>query len=252
MWNDKPDRYPMPDGYGYEFLLVGMGTNFYPQPLCWWAGNCSTRPVAIPTLIQKIAAAGSHLSASFSSRRARSSARRLCVAATRLHARSAIKALSRPRRVRIPTAAALPRQPAARLASCAAPTAVFEATTISTASSRQRRAHVRAARVRAPLLRLPVQRRAGRSPHHRPSPCRRLLRFSLPAALMPHFPYAQVTAVPTAPAEVAVTAEGPLAVVRAGVRRGRGCGAPRLVAPPEPCRRHGHACAARRGRSARR
>jgi hypothetical protein len=246
MWNNKPD------GYGYEFLPVGMGTNFYPQPLCWRAGNYSTRPVAIPILIQKITAVGSHLSASLSSRRARSSARRLCVAATRLHACSAIKALSGPRRVRIPTAAAPPRHPAARLALCAAPTAVFEATTIPTASSWQRRARVRAARVRAPLLRLPVQRHAGRSSHHRPSPCRRLLRFSLPTALMPRFPCAQVAAVPTAPAEVAVAAEGSLAAVRAGVRCGRGCGAPRLVAPPEPCRRHGHACAARRGRSARR
>jgi hypothetical protein len=37
----------------------------------------------------------------------------------------------------------------------------------------------------------------------------------------------------------AVTTEGPLAVVRAGVRHGRGCGAPRLAAPPEPCRRCG-------------
>jgi hypothetical protein len=27
---------------------TGMGTNFYPQPLCWRTGNCSTRPVAIP------------------------------------------------------------------------------------------------------------------------------------------------------------------------------------------------------------
>jgi hypothetical protein len=35
MWNDKPDGYPKPDGYGYgyryEFLPAGMGTgmNFY-------------------------------------------------------------------------------------------------------------------------------------------------------------------------------------------------------------------------------
>jgi hypothetical protein len=25
-----------------------MGTNFYPQPLCWWAGNCSIRPEPDP------------------------------------------------------------------------------------------------------------------------------------------------------------------------------------------------------------
>jgi hypothetical protein len=37
----------------------------------------------------------------------------------------------------------------------------------------------------------------------------------------------------------AVTTEGPLAVVRAGVRHGRGCGAPRPAAPPEPCRHLG-------------
>jgi hypothetical protein len=32
MWNDKPDGYPKPDGYVYEFLPMGMGTgaNFYP------------------------------------------------------------------------------------------------------------------------------------------------------------------------------------------------------------------------------
>jgi hypothetical protein len=49
MWNDKPD------GYGYEFLPVGMGmgTNFYPQPLCWQAGNFSTRsePDPLPSLL---------------------------------------------------------------------------------------------------------------------------------------------------------------------------------------------------------
>jgi hypothetical protein len=43
-----PDTRPKPDGYGYRygFLPVGTGTdtNFYPQPLCWRAGNCSTRP----------------------------------------------------------------------------------------------------------------------------------------------------------------------------------------------------------------
>jgi hypothetical protein len=48
MWNDKPD------GYGYEFLPTGMstGTNFYPQPLYWRAGNCSTRsePDPLPSL----------------------------------------------------------------------------------------------------------------------------------------------------------------------------------------------------------
>jgi hypothetical protein len=27
---------------------MGMGTNFYLQPLCWRAGNYSTRPVTIP------------------------------------------------------------------------------------------------------------------------------------------------------------------------------------------------------------
>jgi hypothetical protein len=26
-----------------------MGMNFYPQPFCEWMGNCSTRPVVIPT-----------------------------------------------------------------------------------------------------------------------------------------------------------------------------------------------------------
>jgi hypothetical protein len=48
MWNDKPD------GYGYEFLPVGTGTNFYLQPLCWRAGNCSTRPEPdpLPSLAQ--------------------------------------------------------------------------------------------------------------------------------------------------------------------------------------------------------
>jgi hypothetical protein len=49
-----PDTRPKPDGYGYgyEFLPAGTGTgtNFYPQPLCWRVGNCSTRPVAIPNL----------------------------------------------------------------------------------------------------------------------------------------------------------------------------------------------------------
>jgi hypothetical protein len=42
----KPDGY----GYGYKFLPAGtdMGTNFYPQPLCWRTGNCSTRPEPDP------------------------------------------------------------------------------------------------------------------------------------------------------------------------------------------------------------
>jgi hypothetical protein len=43
-----PDTRLKPNGYGYEyeFLPAGMstGTNFYPQPLYWRAGNCSTRP----------------------------------------------------------------------------------------------------------------------------------------------------------------------------------------------------------------
>jgi hypothetical protein len=47
-----PDTRPKPDGYGYgyEFLPTGTGmsTNFYPQPLCWRAGNCSTRPEPDP------------------------------------------------------------------------------------------------------------------------------------------------------------------------------------------------------------
>jgi hypothetical protein len=46
MWNDKPDGYPIP-----VRNPTGMGTdtNFYPQPLCWRAGNCSTRPITIPS-----------------------------------------------------------------------------------------------------------------------------------------------------------------------------------------------------------
>jgi hypothetical protein len=46
MCNDKSN------GYKYKFLPTGtsMGMNFYPQPLCGRMGNCSTRPVAIPTL----------------------------------------------------------------------------------------------------------------------------------------------------------------------------------------------------------
>jgi hypothetical protein len=39
MWNDKPDEYPIPTRN-----LMGMGMNFYPQPLCWRVGNCFTRP----------------------------------------------------------------------------------------------------------------------------------------------------------------------------------------------------------------
>jgi hypothetical protein len=54
MWNDKPDGYPKPDGYGYEyeFLPVGTGINFYPQPIYWWTGNYSTRskPDPLPSL----------------------------------------------------------------------------------------------------------------------------------------------------------------------------------------------------------
>jgi hypothetical protein len=37
MWNVKPDGYPIP-----VRNPTGTGTNFYPQPLYWWAGNCST------------------------------------------------------------------------------------------------------------------------------------------------------------------------------------------------------------------
>jgi hypothetical protein len=47
-----PNTHPKPDGYGYgyEFLPVGTGTgtNFYPQTLCWRAGNYSTRPEPDP------------------------------------------------------------------------------------------------------------------------------------------------------------------------------------------------------------
>jgi hypothetical protein len=47
-----PDTRLKPNGYvyGYEFLPVGTGTdiNFYLQPLCWRAGNCSTRPEPDP------------------------------------------------------------------------------------------------------------------------------------------------------------------------------------------------------------
>jgi hypothetical protein len=48
-----PDTRPKPDGYGYEFLPTDTGINFYPQPLCWRAGNCSTRsePDPLPSLL---------------------------------------------------------------------------------------------------------------------------------------------------------------------------------------------------------
>jgi hypothetical protein len=40
------DTHPKPDGYGYEFLPVDIGTdtNFYPQSLYWRVGNYSTWP----------------------------------------------------------------------------------------------------------------------------------------------------------------------------------------------------------------
>jgi hypothetical protein len=50
------DTRPKPDGYGYEYkvLPVGTGTSmdFYLQPFFYRAGICSTRLVAIPTLLQ--------------------------------------------------------------------------------------------------------------------------------------------------------------------------------------------------------
>jgi hypothetical protein len=51
-----PDTRLKPGGYEYryEFLPVSMSIsmNFYPQPLCWWAGNYSIRPEPdpLPTL----------------------------------------------------------------------------------------------------------------------------------------------------------------------------------------------------------
>jgi hypothetical protein len=52
-----PDTRLKPDGYGYEYEFLpvgtGTGTNFYPQSLCWRAGNYSTRPEPdpLPSLI---------------------------------------------------------------------------------------------------------------------------------------------------------------------------------------------------------
>jgi hypothetical protein len=44
------DTRPKSDGYGYEFLPtdIGMCMTFYPQSLCWRAGNCSTWPEPDP------------------------------------------------------------------------------------------------------------------------------------------------------------------------------------------------------------
>jgi hypothetical protein len=46
MWNGKPDTRLKPDRYecGYKYLPVGTGVEFYPQPLCYQASICSTRP----------------------------------------------------------------------------------------------------------------------------------------------------------------------------------------------------------------
>jgi hypothetical protein len=53
-----PDTRPKPDGYGYEFLPTGMGTdiNFYQQALCWRMSNCSTRSKSdpLPSLLSAI------------------------------------------------------------------------------------------------------------------------------------------------------------------------------------------------------
>jgi hypothetical protein len=49
-----PATRPKSNEYGYEFLPVGISTdiNFYPQPLCWRADNCSiqSEPDPLPSL----------------------------------------------------------------------------------------------------------------------------------------------------------------------------------------------------------
>jgi hypothetical protein len=53
-----PDTRLKPDGFGYQFLPVGMGTcmKFYPQLIGWQEDICSTHPEPdpLPSLLERV------------------------------------------------------------------------------------------------------------------------------------------------------------------------------------------------------